>query len=128
MYPHIYIYMCDIANSQLAMEQLFHSQAQTGQMDRARLSSMSANKSSPPSVRACWRSIVPKPSTRSPDLANQISVTGARPCYHWHSYPGTWLSYTDTVVRYDDMNMATQRYDIFQKQGLDNTSSIYKFQ
>jgi hypothetical protein len=37
------------------------------------------------------------------------------------------LSYTDTALRYDD-DMATWWYDIFQKQGYIDTSSIYKLQ
>jgi hypothetical protein len=36
----------------------------------------------------CWRSIVPKPSTRSPGLANPIPAAGAQPCCRWHSDPG----------------------------------------
>jgi hypothetical protein len=41
---------------------------------------------------------------------------------------GGKLSYTDTAVGYGDTDTVIQRYDIFQKQGYGDTSSIYKFQ
>jgi hypothetical protein len=37
------------------------------------------------------------------------------------------LSYTDTDVGYGDMDTATRGFDIFQKQGYTDASTIYKF-